>query len=803
MPKLVIDDQEIEVPQGTKVIDAAEQLGIVIPRFCYHPALGSVGACRVCAVKLLEGPVKGIQMSCMIDAKDDMVVSTTDPEAVDFRRHVIEWLMLHHPHDCPVCDEGGHCLLQDLTVSGNHSIRRYKGPKRTHIDQDLGPLVAHEMNRCIQCYRCSRYYQEFTGYRDLGVTGIANRVYFGRQEPGTLESPFAGNLIDICPTGVYTDKPSRYKGRRWDFQRTPSFCIHCGLGCHTTTLARYREVVRMEAAYSADINGHFLCDRGRYGYAYANRPDRPRVGLVDGKRTSSAEAVQAATDRLAGMKPESVAVIGSARSGMDTLATLTAAVRDKGWKGPALFPTETEAATVQNALAAWTPETALTLRELEKVDFALIIGADPLSEAPMSAMALRQAVRAGATVAVIDPRPVELPFDFHHLPVLPEMAGAAVAALLQSAIDLPSDAALPEAADLPESLQTLIGPVADALQNSNRPAVLCGTDLAGPDLPTVAAETVRLLRAAGKHAGLSLLLPAANAFGAGLIDAEPSSWETVLEAVEGGTIKALVVAEADLFERFPDRKRLEAALGKLELLVVMDYVASPAVERADVFIPSLSLFETGGLFINSEGRAQFTPAAYAGGIPIRETGGGDHPPREFRKDIPGGDVPATSEAFARIAGLAPGTVIPAVHPALDGIAERCVADVDGVRLDAIGLKSVEGEPAEIPGDGDFLLLAADAVFGTEPLSSRSLPVQKRTAKPVLKLHPDDAATLGLSTGDRVTLDTGNGAVRLAVAPDERTAPGVLTLPRHYELPWQRLGGTRRRLRKDQIRKEDR
>ena len=264
MPTLKIDDREIQVPTGTKVIEAAERMGIVIPRFCYHPALGSVGACRVCAVAFTEGPVKGIQMSCMIDAQDGMVVSTTDAEAVDFRRHVIEWLMLHHPHDCPVCDEGGHCLLQDLTVAGGHGLRRYRGLKRTHNNQDLGPLVQHEMNRCIQCYRCSRYYQEFTGYRDLGVMGIGSRVYFGRSAPGMLESPFAGNLIDICPTGVYTDKPSRYIGRRWDYQRQPTVCIHCSLGCNLTASARYRQVVRHEARPNDEVNGHFICDRGRY-----------------------------------------------------------------------------------------------------------------------------------------------------------------------------------------------------------------------------------------------------------------------------------------------------------------------------------------------------------------------------------------------------------------------------------------------------------------------------------------------------------------------------------------------------------
>ena len=246
MPKLIIDDQEIEVPEGTKVIDAAEKLGIVIPRFCFHPALGSVGACRVCAVKFLQGPFKGVQMSCMIDAKDGMVVSTTDEEAVDFRKHVIEWLMMNHPHDCPVCDEGGHCLLQDLTIAGGHGIRRFQGKKRTHFDQYLGPLIQHEMNRCIQCYRCSRFYQEFSGYRDLGVMQIGSRVYFGRYKAGTLDSPFAGNLTDICPTGVYTDKPSRFFGRRWDYERSPSVCINCSLGCHTVVSARYRQIVRIQ-----------------------------------------------------------------------------------------------------------------------------------------------------------------------------------------------------------------------------------------------------------------------------------------------------------------------------------------------------------------------------------------------------------------------------------------------------------------------------------------------------------------------------------------------------------------------------
>jgi NADH-quinone oxidoreductase subunit G len=299
MPKLIIDHREIEVAPGTKVIEAAERLGIMIPRFCYHPALGSVGACRMCAVQFLEGPVKGVQMSCMVEAQDGMVVSTTDEEAVDFRRQVIEWLMVNHPHDCPVCDEGGHCLLQDMTISGGHGIRRFPGPKRTYPDQYLGPLLQHEMNRCIHCYRCVRFYQQYCGYLDLGVMGSADRTWFGRFEDGILQSPFSGNLIEICPTGVYTDKPSRFFGRRWDYQRSPSICLSCSLGCHTMAAVRHREVKRIEARISATVNGHFICDRGRYGFFYASDPSRPRQAMVDGRRVSTADALETARKRLA------------------------------------------------------------------------------------------------------------------------------------------------------------------------------------------------------------------------------------------------------------------------------------------------------------------------------------------------------------------------------------------------------------------------------------------------------------------------------------------------------------------------
>ncbi len=438
MPKLIIDGRKIEVAQGVKVIAAAEQAGIMIPRFCYHPALGSVGACRMCAVKFLEGPVQGLQMSCMVEARDGMVVSSTDDEAVDFRRFIIELLMLNHPHDCPVCDEGGHCLLQDETISGGHAVRRYLGKKRTHRDQYLGELVQHEMNRCIQCYRCKRFYQDFCGYRDFGVMGIAGSTYFGRYANGPLENPFSGNLIDICPTGVLTDKPARFKGRRWDFQRAPSLCIHCSLGCHTMVSARYRELIRVEANYNEDINGHFICDRGRFGFVFANHPDRPRQARIQGNTAGYEDALRTAARQLSAISQsagsDAIACAASSRSGVETQMGLKFMARALGWRRPAYFMDDVQQANVSAAVGRLEPNLAISLREIETADAFLVLGVDPVQEAPMLALAMRQAQRAGATVVVLDSRPISLPFEFTHWPLPARDLNSALRKLMRSVL---------------------------------------------------------------------------------------------------------------------------------------------------------------------------------------------------------------------------------------------------------------------------------------------------------------------------------------------------------------------------------
>ncbi len=853
MPKLTIDGHEIEAPKGMKVIEAAERLGITIPRFCYHPALGSVGACRVCAVKC-DGPVKGIQMSCMTEVRDGLVVSTMDEEAVDFRRQVMEWLMMNHPHDCPVCDEGGHCLLQTLTVAGGHGVRRYQGKKRTYRDQHLGIFVQHEMNRCIHCYRCWRFYQGFAGYRDLGCLQIAHHTYFGRFSDGPLESPFSGNLIDLCPTGVYTDKPSRFTGRRWDFERSPSLCIHCSLGCNIVSSARYREIVRQEARFHRAVNGFFICDRGRYGFFYESAPERPRRPKIGKEEVPWGEAIQMAADTLTrisqGGGMGSIACVGSSRSSLENQGMLKRLCQLQGWKEPGYFETVSMARKVKKAVSRLDDRIAVSMREVEGADFILAVGADPINEAPMLALAMRQAFKdgagvapmfplpmvpgfiSGAPVAVLDPRPVFLPLQFVHLPVTPEDLDLLLRILIKRTVTrstvegLGTEAqqfydALPSEYPFEGPLQDLIPGVEKKLRESHKPVIVCGTDMVGESTIDLAADFALLLKAAKGWAGLFYLMPSANTFGAALFSSSDNSLEEIIEGVEKGTVKALVVVENDPFWQFPDQERLKQALDKLNFLLVLDYLPSRIADQAHIFLPTTPLFETRASFVNQEGRAQFTDSAHVSGIPILQIGKGSHPPRLYGGGIPGGEA---KPAWMILTELAEATAVPEKrisppktiedlwrwmaqeNPAFARVSTPYGQEnhLEGIRLIPDRSKGIpfvpppspslrreedkEGVtsrlPEEMEGTNFFELRLVDWTFGTEELASYSRFVQQVEKAPCLFMQARDASRLGLQDKDKVRISLDRSSLDVELAVVENMASGMTFLPRHRQMNWR-------------------
>ncbi|MFW6068463.1 MAG: NADH-quinone oxidoreductase subunit NuoG, partial [Chloroflexota bacterium] len=408
MATIFVDGREYEVDGSKNLLDVCLSLGMDLPYFCWHPAMGSVGACRQCAVKQYRGEddTQGqLVMACMTPAADGTRISLDDEEALEFRESVIEWLMVNHPHDCPICDEGGECHLQDMTVMTGHAYRRFRFKKRTYRNQYLGPFINHEMNRCIQCYRCVRFYRDYADGRDFDVFGIHDRVYFGRQDDGVLENEFSGNLVEVCPTGVFTDKTlKQHYTRKWDLQTAPSVCTLCSVGCNTIPGERYGELRRIRNRYNRQVNGYFICDRGRYGYEFVNGPERIREIQVQAWRAQGeppdADAALATTqsadsllDELATSLQSGRALgIGSPRASLEANFALRALVGKENYHSGV---SEREQELLETALNILRDGPARTpsLHEIEQAGAILVLGEDLTNTAPMMAYAVRQAAR--------------------------------------------------------------------------------------------------------------------------------------------------------------------------------------------------------------------------------------------------------------------------------------------------------------------------------------------------------------------------------------------------------------------------
>jgi NADH-quinone oxidoreductase subunit G len=483
---------------------------------------------------------------------------------------------------------------------------------------------------------------------------------------------------------------------------------------------------------------------------------------------------------------------------------------------------------VKRAVSNQMSESPVSLCEVEQADFILTVGADPINEAPMLAMAMRQAHRNGARIVVLDPRPIDLPFEFQHLPLSPEASNLWMGRLIKSGMDHETIAALGRPARefydaIPEvDLLHLehLSDIAEDLRHSQRPVIVCGVETVTPTSPDLAADTVALLKAADKFAGMFYTLPGANAFGAALFSEDGQSFDQQLTQIENGRIRALVIVETDPFWHFPDRQQLDTAFEKLDFLVVLDYINSQAAQFAHIFLPTATVYETDGVFINQEGRAQLATHVFQGGTPVKQIGCGDHPPRQYGTGIPGNDSrPAwlTLAAFAYgesqineemmranlwnwLAGISPGQAdIPSYEKLTD----------EGIRLIVSGNNhsrfsldwSAELENYLTAAEG-YKLLTVNWTFGTEELSVHSPHLQKLERTPCLFMHRREADKLDLRDGDTVIIkvDTGTLAVTLCLA--ENMAGSLVVLPRHRQLAWQNLGAGKICLQGGQILKAE-
>jgi NADH-quinone oxidoreductase subunit G len=630
MPTIHVDGKEYEVEAGDNLLHACLSVGLDLPYFCWHPALGSVGACRQCAVKLYrnEQDTRGtLVMACMTPARDGTRISIDDREARELRAAVIEWMMVNHPHDCPVCDEGGECHLQDMTVMTGHVYRRYRGEKRTFRNQDLGPFVNHEMNRCIQCYRCVRFYREHAGGRDFDAFSLRDQVFFGRQQDGALESVFSGNLVEVCPTGVFTDKTLKnHFTRKWDLQTAPSVCVHCGLGCNTIPGERYGELRRIRNRFNGEVNGYFLCDRGRYGYAFVNSDRRVRRPLLRRGDSGRPEAVtaEAALQHLEILlaDPSSLIGIGSPRASLEANFALAALVgADRFYVG---VPAE-EAGLVREVrdILRTGPAAAASLHDVESADAVLALGEDLMHTAPMLALAVRQAARQ-ASLALAErlgiPRwddaavrhaaqEAKSPIFMAtlHATELDDVAAETFRAApddlarLGFAVAREMDPAAPPVPDLLDTARSLAARIGSALRGAVRPVIISGTSSGSPAIIRAAANAAWALCRGGRPTRLCYTVPECNSLGVGLLRGE--SLDGAIQAVRDGRAKTVLILENDLFRRL-DPATVRAFLDAARHVVVIDHLFHETAARAEVVLPAGTFAESEGTLVNNEGRAQ-------------------------------------------------------------------------------------------------------------------------------------------------------------------------------------------------------
>ncbi len=619
MATVYVDGKPYEMNPKQNLLHGCLSLGFNLPYFCWHPAMGSVGACRQCAVKQFkdEDDKPGrLVMACMTPAAEGTRISIQDPDAVAFRKGIIEGLMLNHPHDCPVCDEGGECHLQDMTVMTGHDYRRYAFEKRTFRNQYLGPFLNHEMNRCIQCYRCVRFYREYAGGNDFNVFALRNIVYFGRERDGVLENEFAGNLVEVCPTGVFTDATlKRHYTRKWDLQMAPSVCVHCGLGCNVSAGERYGMLRRIVNRYNGDVNGYFLCDRGRFGYEFVHSERRIRAPRLNGQPVSA----EAARDHFQSLVARGAVGIGSPRASLESNFALRSLVApERFFAGVA--ETRLSLLRLMIDLLRAGPVRTPSLREIELSDAVLVLGEDLTGVAPRMALAVRQSIRQ---------RPMQIAERLR----IPPWMDHAVREAVQDAkgpllVATPAATRLDDIAThtvraAPDDLARFAFAVADAvragsppsglapevaaaLKAAKRPGIISGPSCGSAALVHAAAEIARSLPAAT----LAFTAPECNSFGLALMNAP--AFESAPAA------DTAVILENDLYRRAPAGV-VDEFLSKFKHVVALDSLETRSTSRAELVLPAATFAEGDGTFVSSEGRAQRFFQVYVPPDPIQDS----------------------------------------------------------------------------------------------------------------------------------------------------------------------------------------
>ncbi|MBU3603306.1 NADH-quinone oxidoreductase subunit NuoG [Polynucleobacter sp. AP-Kaivos-20-H2] len=600
MVEIELDGKTVEVPQGSMVMHAANKLGTYVPHFCYHKKLSIAANCRMCLVEVEKAP-KPLP-ACATPVTQGMKVFTHSAKAVEAQRSVMEFLLINHPLDCPICDQGGECQLQDLAVGYGKSNSRYDEEKRVVFHKNVGPLISmQEMTRCIHCTRCVRFGQEVAGVMELGMVNRGEHSEITTFVGQTVDSELSGNMIDLCPVGALTSKPFRYAARTWELGRKRSVSPHDSLGANTTVQTKANKVMRVVALENEAINECWISDRDRFSYEGLNSADRVTTPMVKQGGQWLETDWQSALDYVAhSLKtisaesgPESIGALAHPISSTEELHLLQKLVRGLGSNQ---METRLRQTDVKNAAAA--PWLGMPIAKINELDRVLVIGSFLLKDQPVLAARIRTASKRALQVLRIDAGGDDWLIPSSGISVAPS---AWLNALSEVAL------AVAKAKSLTAPVGTFnltISPaaqkIADSLLSGESKAVLLGSAAIAHHHASDLHVMAQFI-ADQTGSTLGFLPVGGNAVGASLVNANGVGVESILSGERRAVILMNIEPDSDL----PNPAAARAALAKANTVIALSaYKSADLMEVADVILPTSVFSETVSTFVNLEGRVQ-------------------------------------------------------------------------------------------------------------------------------------------------------------------------------------------------------
>ena len=749
----------LKAKPGAMLIDVADEAGIRIPRFCYHKKLSVAANCRMCLVEVERAP-KPLP-ACATPVTEGMKVFTESPKAIGAQKGTMEFLLINHPLDCPICDQGGECELQDVAMGYGEDVSRYTEQKRVVKDKNIGPLIATEMTRCIHCTRCVRFGEEIAGMRELGATGRGENMEIGTFIEKSVASELSGNVIDLCPVGALTAKPSRYRARAWELVQHASVAPHDSIGSNVYLHTIRGEVIRAVPRDNDAVNECWISDRDRFSYEGVLSGDRLTQPMLkkDGKwqETDWETALAAVVEGLKSVEAADVGALISPNATLEEMYLAQKWLRGLGVTSVDHRLRQTDFSDQEKApLFPWL---GMGIGELESVDAALLVGSNIRKDQPLAAHRLRKAALNGAAVMTVNPRD----FGFH-FPVAvqaiasPSAMVASLAGVAKAAgVNAPALSALLAAA----SAGTEETAIAEKLAAGNKAVVLLGNVAAVH--PAAAALRALAAAIAEKTGAVFGYLPeAANTAGAWLAGVLPHRAAGGAAATSAGMDAQAMLAQPRkayvLFGVEPELdcenpSRALASVNAASFVVAMTpFVSETMRQYANVLLPVATFAETSGTYVNAEGRWQ-------------SFNGATNVPGEGR---PGWKVLRVLANMSNLSGFE--------YMSSEGVREELKGVLANVSFDnRLVLDAAVAAPATAQGLERVGLVPMYAVDGLVR-RSRSLQATADGMDVAVRMNSAEANAKGLSEAERVRVRQGNGSATLDLVIDDSVPAGCAWVP---------------------------